>query len=171
MYRELIMKTIRQTSVGSWVGGVLFVGIGLLTLMFTKVTTLSCTRVIPATCQLVASGLLGSSKLAEIPLNMLQGAKVERTEHKDDKQKKSYIYRVIILTSSGEIPFASSADSNKYGKRATASHINNFVKNSRTLSLVEKNDDRLVGYSCSGILIAIGVYILIYGRNKKIIVY
>ncbi len=92
------MENIRQTSIGSWVFGFLFMGIGVLCLIPNQVTTLNCSRVTPGTCHLVASGLLGTTSM-EIPLNLLQGAKVERIKDKDNKRKTSYTYRVIILTS------------------------------------------------------------------------
>ncbi len=100
----------------------------------------------------MASGLLGS-KSKEIPLNILQGAKVEENNDGDG----SNTYRVVILTSSGEVPFTSNSSSGESEKQAIASHIKNFIKNPAIASLTEKQDDRFSMYLFGGIFVTAGL--------------
>lgn len=84
----------------------IFVLAGLLgSVLFCKSTTLTCQRQLieptQGTCNSIETGLLDSTE-KKIPLNTLQGARVEQSRSDDD-----YTYRVILLTINGEIPLTS----------------------------------------------------------------
>lgn len=138
-----------------WIFGIFFASLGLFLLVtLGKVTTLTCTRTEPTNCQLVASGLLGSQS-KQIPLNTLQGAKVEETSDSDGST-----YRVIILTSSGNVPFTSYLSSLK-DKQTIASDIEDFVKNPQMTSLKQEQDDRFWIYLIGGTFVIAGSLVLL----------
>ncbi len=138
-----------------WIIAGIFVPVGLFVLTtLGKATTFTCTRTEPTNCQLVASGLLGSQS-KQIPLNMLQGAKVE-----EDNSDDGNTYRVIILTSSGDIPFTSYLSYGESDKQAIASHINQFLRDPRQTSLIQKQDDRLLMYLFGGSFVIVGFIML-----------
>ncbi|AFY79064.1 hypothetical protein Ple7327_3911 [Pleurocapsa sp. PCC 7327] len=146
------MEIVKQTStkliiqhrpVFLWMFGGIFVLAGLLTsVLFCKLTTLTCQRQLieptqaQGTCNLIQTGLLDST-VKKIPLNILQGARVEQSRSDDD-----YNYRVILLTINGEIPLTSYSSSNQAPKRAIVSQINSFLENSNQMELTVVQDDR-----------------------------
>ncbi|MEG4499641.1 hypothetical protein QUB05_02655 [Microcoleus sp. F10-C6] len=123
-----------------------FVGLVLLVL---PNKTLICQRVElkKGNCQLTESNLFWSNT-QEIPLESLQGAKVE-TEFGDSYDTN----RIVLLTKAGEIPFIS--DSNDRGNvDRTANDINSFVKSLDRKSLKINQGDRLY------IIFLVGLYLL-----------
>jgi hypothetical protein len=158
---KIVQKTpslliLRLRPVILWIFGVVFASVGLFLLVtLGKVTTLTCTRTEPTNCQLVASGLLGSQS-KQIPLNTLQGAKVEESSDSDGST-----YRVIILTSSADVPFTSYLSSGEGDKQVIASHIEDFVKNPQMTSLKQEQDDRLWIYLIGGSFVIAGSLMLL----------
>ncbi|MEH2276174.1 MAG: hypothetical protein V7K40_15645 [Nostoc sp.] len=152
------LLTLRLRPVRVWIlGGILAAAGFSVIAIFAQVTTFTCTRIEPTNCKLVTSGLL-ASKPKEFSLNMLQGAKVE--ESSNDSHGNS-TYRVVILTSNGEVPFTSYFDSDHSKKETIVSHITNFISNPKITSLTEKQDDRLWMYLIGGIFVSGGVITLL----------
>lgn len=134
--------TIRLRPVLFWVFGSIFTVAGVFTIFSGKVTTFTChrTELPQRSCRLFTSGLLGS-KVKEIPVNTLQGAKDE-----DDE--------VVLLTNSGEVPFNS-------GSSSDASRINQFVRTLKQKTLTVQQDNRLLLYLFGGVFTASGLFILV----------
>ncbi len=139
-------------------GGIFILAGVILVLAFGKISTFSCNRIQLTNCKLVKSGLLGS-KSQEIPLNTLKGAQVERG-------RSIGTYRVVILTSSSEVPLTSYYSSDRLAYESIASQVNDFVKNPKIISLAEKHDDQFWGFLFGGIFIAAGVLILL-GKSSE----
>lgn len=121
-------------------------------LFFGRLSTLKCQRVEPTqgSCQLVNSGLLGSNE-TKIPLNQLQGAKVDVNEDSNGDT-----YRVVLLTNSGEVPFTPVWSSGSGGKQKNADRINAFIGNPEEISLRVQQDDRWFAYPFGGIFALVG---------------
>ncbi|MEH2397304.1 hypothetical protein [Nostoc sp.] len=152
------LLTLRLRPVRVWILGGLFAAAGFsVVAIFAQLTTFTCTRIEPTNCKLVTSGLL-ASKPKEFSLNMLQGAKVE--ESSNDSYGNS-TYRVVILTSNGEVPFTSYFNSDDSKKETIVSHITNFISNPKITSLTEKQDDRLWMYLIGGIFVTGGLITLL----------
>lgn len=152
---ELIIQT--QSILDLWFPSSLLMAFGLIWLAFDyNAATLNCQRSQEkqGNCQLVRSHLLGS-KLQEIQLASLQGAKVERCGYKS---------RVVLLTNVGNVPF--SANSTNWGnKDAVASDINFFVKNAKNRLLRLSQDDRWLGWT-GGIFLLAAVGAIVLGKNE-----
>ncbi len=140
--------------------GGIFVGLGLLFIASGKLTTLTCNRVEPTqgTCKLVSSGLLGSH-VKETDLSELQGAAI--VDHPMDEDSS----RVILLTSSGEVPFASSTSSHRTA--VNASDINTFVQESTKTSLMIQHDEREFYFPMGGFILAFGLCTWVFSRTSK----
>ncbi|MBA3921574.1 MAG: hypothetical protein H0X31_07685 [Nostocaceae cyanobacterium] len=94
------LLALRQRPIGFWIMGGIFLAVGVfIPQTFGLVTTFTCNRAKSANCQLVTSRLLGAQS-KQIPLNILQGAKVEK-----DNDAEGNSYRVVIFTSNGDVPF------------------------------------------------------------------
>ncbi|MEP6514668.1 hypothetical protein [Microcoleus vaginatus] len=152
---ELIIQT--QSIFDFWLPSCLFMAFGLFGLAFDyHKATLSCQRLQAkqGSCQLVRSNLLGS-KIQEIELASLQGAKVQRCGYKT---------RVVLLTSVGYVPFT--ANSPNWGSQdAVASDINFFVKNAKDRLLRLSQEDRWLGWTGGIFLLAAAAVILL--RNNE----
>jgi hypothetical protein len=149
--------TLRLRPVLIWLVGGFFAAWGILPSVFAKATLFTCNRTefSQSSCQLLTSGLLGSEVRA-IPLRALQGAKVDKSIDSDGDT-----YRVIILTTSGEIPFTSYSGSGEDQKQEIASRINQFVRNPGETTLSVQQDDRFSAYLLGGIFSAIGLFLLV----------
>lgn len=153
---ELIIQT--HSIFDFWLPSCLLMVFGLILLTCDyPVATLNCQRLKAkyGSCQLVRSNLLGS-KIQEIQLTALRGAKVERCGYKS---------RVVLLTNVGNVPFT--ANSTNWGnKDALASDINFFVKNAKHRLLWLSQDDRWWGWK-GGILLlaAVGAIVLRYDET------
>lgn len=144
------------------VAGGIFVGLGLLLISSGKLTTLTCNRVGSTLdqCQLVSSGILGSL-MQETRHIELQGAKVEANPMDDDAS------RVILLTKSGEILFTSSTIDNDIKSIATASDINDFVKQVKKASLTIHNDERWHYVQMGGFIISFGLLTWVFSALSR----
>lgn len=143
------------------VAGSIFVGLGLFFISSGKLTTLTCNQVSSDTgnCQLVSSGLLNLYK-KEIRLIQLQGANLANNPMDDNAA------RVILLTSSGYIPFTSSTNNDKAA--ATVERINTFVKEAEITDLTIHLDERDIYFPMGGFIIAMGLLSLVFSRTSKI---
>lgn len=117
-------------------------GIGLSTM---ELSTLTCQRIglTQVRCELVSSNIIGS-ELRKISLNQLQGAKVEKAKFSDDSDDGVLSYRVILLTSSGEVPFTLYPNL-VFGyqpEKAIAFRINHYLNNSEETFLMVQEDHR-----------------------------
>ncbi|MEG4409044.1 hypothetical protein [Microcoleus sp. MON2_D5] len=152
---ELIIQT--QSIFDFWLASCLFIALGLFGLAFDyHKATLICQRLQAkqGTCQIVRSNLLGS-KIQEIELASLQGAKVQRCGYKT---------RVVLLTSVGYVPFT--ANSPNWGSQdAVASDINFFVKNAKDRLLRLSQEDRWLGWTGGIFLLAAAAVIVL--RNNE----
>ena len=152
---ELIIQT--QSIFDFWLPSCLFMALGLFGLAFDyHKATLSCQRLQAkqGSCQIVRSNLLGS-KIQEIELASLRGAKVQRCGYKT---------RVVLLTSVGNVPFT--ANSTNWGTQdAVASDINFFVKNAKDRLLRLSQDDRWLGW-IGGIFVLAGVGAIVLGNKE-----
>jgi hypothetical protein len=152
---ELIIQT--QSIFDFWLPSCLFMAFGLFGLAFDDhKATLSCQRLQAkqGSCQIVRSNLLGS-KIQEIELASLQGAKVQRCGYKT---------RVVLLTSVGNVPFT--ANSTNWGTQdAVASDINFFVKNAKDRLLRLSQDDRWLAWTGGIFLLAAAAVIVL--RNNE----
>ncbi len=152
---ELIIQT--QSIFDFWLASCLFIALGLFGLAFDyHKATLSCQRLQAkqGTCQIVRSNLLGS-KIQEIELASLRGAKVQRCGYKT---------RVVLLTSVGNVPFT--ANSTNWGSQdAVASDINFFVKNAKDRLLRLSQEDRWLGWTGGIFLLAAAAVIVL--RNNE----
>ncbi len=152
---ELIIQT--QSIFDFWLPSCLFMALGLFGLAFDyHKATLICQRLQAkqGSCQIVRSNLLGS-KIQEIELASLQGAKVQRCGYKT---------RVVLLTSVGNVPFT--ANSTNWGNQdAVASDINFFVKNAKDRLLRLSQDDRWLGWT--GVIFLLAAAAVIVLRNNE----
>ncbi|MEG4278817.1 hypothetical protein QUA62_15230 [Microcoleus sp. MON1_C1] len=152
---ELIIQT--QSIFDFWLASCLFIALGLFGLAFDyHKATLSCQRLQAkqGSCQIVRSNLLGS-KIQEIELASLQGAKVQRCGYKT---------RVVLLTSVGNVPFT--ANSTNWGTQdAVASDINFFVNNAKKRLLRLSQEDRWLGWTGGIFLLAAAAVIVL--RNNE----
>lgn len=138
--------TLRLRPVLIWVFGSIFTVAGVFTIFSGKVITFTChrTELPQSICRLSTSGLLGL-KIREIPVNTLQGAKVENDE-------------VVLLTNNGEVPFNSDSS-------ADASRINQFVRTPEQKTLTVQQDNRLLLYLFGGVFTASSLFILVFGSQ------
>lgn len=129
----------------------LLLGLGII-LISSQLSTLKCQRVEPTqgSCQLVNSSLLGSNE-TKIPLNQLQSAKVDVSKDSDGDN----IYRVVLLTNSGEIPITPGT-SDAGEKQKNAARINAFIDNSEEISLHVQQDNHESVYLVGGIFVLVG---------------
>ena len=152
---ELIIQT--QSIFDFWLPSCLFMAFGLFGLAFDyHKATLSCQRLQAkqGSCQIVRSNLLGS-KIQEIELASLRGAKVQRSGYKT---------RVVLLTSVGYVPFT--ANSTNWGTQdAVASDINFFVKNAKDRLLRLSQEDRWLGWT-GGIFLLAAVAVIVLRNNE-----
>lgn len=152
---QLLLRELQVLShVFSLIFGVVFTAVGLFFIALPNVTTLTCNRTEPTqgSCKLLASGLL-ASEVREIPISILQGAKVD-----ESRSSKSTTYGVVLLTITGEVPFTFYSNFDKGKKQAIASRINDFVKIPGETSLAVKQDDRWISYLFGGTFAAIGIF-------------
>ncbi|MEP6488330.1 hypothetical protein NDI43_05970 [Microcoleus vaginatus GB2-A3] len=153
---ELIIQT--QSIFDFWLASCLFIALGLFGLAFDyPKATLSCQRLQAkqGSCQIVRSNLLGS-KIQEIELASLRGAKVQRCGYKT---------RVVLLTSVGNVPFT--ANSTNWGTQdAVASDINFFVNNAKKRLLRLSQDERWLRWTGGIFLLAAAAVIVL--RNNEI---
>jgi hypothetical protein len=161
------MKIIEQTATelkiqtrgvwDFWLPSCLLIVLGLKLVAFDyHLASLSCHRVqgIQGNCQWVRSSLLGS-KIQEIQLASLQGAKVVRA---------AYTSQVVLLTDAGYVPFA--GNYTYWGdKDAIVSEINSFVKNLDCRLLELKQDDSLFQW-IGGIFVTAGIAVIAFGKNE-----
>lgn len=152
-----------------WGVGVFLAGIGLLSLLFTltltPVTTLTCNRTAPsqlspttlqdtpasAMCELVGINWFGGEK-SKTFISGLQGATAETKIKKDSDGKTTSVYRVVLHTNGGNVPFIEEYTAYDNENRQTLIYqINAYVENSLQASLAVQEDDRLVGYTGFGI--------------------
>lgn len=152
---ELIIQT--QSIFDFWLASCLFIALGLFGLAFDyHKATLSCQRLQAkqGSCQIVRSNLLGS-KIQEIELASLRGAKVQRCGYKT---------RVVLLTSVGNVPFT--ANSTNWGTQdAVASDINFFVNNAKKRLLRLSQDERWLRWTGGIFLLAAAAVIVL--RNNE----
>lgn len=143
------------------VAGSIFVGLGLFFISSGKLTTLTCNRVSSNqdNCRLVSSGLLNFYG-KETKLIQLQGASLANNPMDDDAA------RVILLTSSGYIPFTSSTNDDKAAE--TVSRINTFVKEAKMTNLTIHLDEREIYFPMGGFIIAMGLLSLVLSRTTKL---
>lgn len=130
-----------------------FVVAGLaIMVVFGELATLTCQRVEPTQgrCQFVRSRLLGSQERT-IPLNQLQGAKVDVNE-----SSKGDTYRIVLLTDGGQVLFTTASSSGAEEKQNNADQINAFIGNPGKTSLRVQQDDRWFAYPFGGIFILLG---------------
>ncbi|MBE9117069.1 hypothetical protein IQ249_14300 [Lusitaniella coriacea LEGE 07157] len=148
---------------GSKILGVIFIGIGLGAIArLDRGTLLTCNRGGLGNCQHVTlTGL--ESKTQQIPLARLQGAKVDvkQVPKSSDRLKRSDpMYRVVLLTPEGEIPFTRYYTGDRAAKEVLAQKINIFLENSSAESLNVEQRDRARIYLLGGLFIGIGATIL-----------
>ena len=113
----------------------------LLLIISGQKTTLTCKQVEPSspvTCELVGSGLLGST-VREFEL---QRAKIEWTNDET--------YHIVLLTSSGNVRLYTSIFTSE---RELLFRINDFVQNPEETPLTYQADDREFAYIFAGIII------------------
>lgn len=104
--------------------GILFVGVGLLfTFIIGQVATLACNRMEDADRCVLRVNWMGLSPLKEIPIEGLNGARVE--ESCDDEGDCTY--RVLLITSRQALPLQSAYSSGRVEKEEIAAQINAFA--------------------------------------------
>jgi len=138
--------TLRLLPVMVWLLGIIFLVGGVFAIFAVKVTTLTCqrTHLTRGSCRLFTSSLL-ESKVREIPVNTLQGAKDE-----DDG--------IVLLTTSGEVSLDSASDSNS---SSDTSRINEFVSTPQQRTLTIQVDGRFFFYLIGGFFIASASFVLL----------
>jgi hypothetical protein len=138
--------------------GLLLIGFGVgTTALAAKLTTLDCERlaqqVNKGNCQLTSSSLLGKDTRT-IELSSIQRAEMQRRN-----QDGKLLYRVVLITNDGDVPFVRSWSSGDSGKQAKVDNINGFLQNSGQASLLIKQDDRLLFYGIGGVLSLLGLLV------------
>lgn len=148
-----------------WGIEVFFSGIGLIGLLVTltiaPITTLTYNRTAPsqlspsalqnapasAICELVEINWFGREK-SKTFISGLQGATEETKIEKDSDGKTTSVYRVVLYTNGGDVPFTE-----KYiayddeNRQALISQINTFIENPLQASLKVQQDNKLLGYT------------------------
>ncbi len=121
-----------------WIFSALFIGFGLVPIFSTSKRELICDRTpTPGQCELHSHQLFSSSKLNTFQLSAVQRA---RLESKRDSEGDS-LYRVVLLTDQGSVPFTSIYSSGRSQYRHYVAVINAFLQNPEQRSLyVEYND-------------------------------
>lgn len=143
----------------------LFIVSGLAVLLtFGNRTTLSCDRSQPpvGVCTLRTENIL-SRKEKPIAVNQLLGAYVDETIGKDGPT-----YRVVLQTTSGDIPFTNIYSSGSADKQQMADQINKFLQYSSLSTLLVKSDSRIVMVIFSGVFVGVGGLQLISAIRKLI---
>ncbi len=136
-----------------------FILFGIFLISFAQANTFTCNRTEPGqgSCKLARSGFLWSEE-REMPVNKLLGARFYGPKNSDSS-------KVVINTSTGEVPFASfTSYSDETQQQEIASRISNFVKNREESFLqVEQNDQWWILIGC--ISLAVGLYPLLKPKS------
>lgn len=161
------MKVVENTStrlkllhypVYAWLAGAIFVASGLfITAEVGKLTVFNCNRVEPSQglCTLKASSLL-KTESQEIQLATLQGAIVDEIH-----SSKGTTFRLVIVTTNGEIPFTSYYNPNQIGKQINATRITDFISQPTATSLTIRQDDRGSTVLFGGVFVAGGMVVVL----------
>lgn len=160
-----------------WGIGIFIAGIGLPSLIFTltiitPVTTLTCERTAlsqlssttlqdapaSAMCELVGINWFGGEK-SKTFISGLRGATEETKIKKDDDGKTTSVYRVVLHTNRGNVPFVEEYTAyNNENRQKLIYQIDAFVENPLQASLTVQQDDRLIGYVVVGVA---GLFVLV----------
>lgn len=148
-------------TVGLFLFGLIFVGVGLAVMWFMGAqTTLACARPGPrtGTCTLTQTNLFGRVNRAEsLRLTEIERAEVQVSVDDDG----SDTYRVVLRTERGTVPFTDYYSSGRTDKRETADRLNAFLEDDAARELEVSQDDRLFAsifggvFSCAGGLVAL----------------
>lgn len=139
-----------------WLFGILFMVYVLYNCItgpgfsMTELSTLTCQRIesVSVSCELVASNIFRLED-SRISLNQLQGAKVKKVKIEDASS-----YQVLLLTSSGEIPFTSYPNiiGDYQAEAAIVSRINTYLNNPKETFLRVQEDHRWFNFIVWGLL-------------------
>jgi tetratricopeptide (TPR) repeat protein len=145
-----------------WFFGGIFGAAGLATAVFGgQVNAFSCRRVgaDSAVCKVSSNGLFGSNQKVLLKSD-IHGTRIDSRD-----EKKGNSYRLMLLTSQGEISVIPQDFYNYETVDAWASQIEVFLNTSLTKQLVIQEDYRLLGYFFGGIFILVGYAIVAsFGR-------
>lgn len=135
----------QSRSLTHFLGSIIFLIIGVMFLTGHSLHSLRCTRTEPptnqGTCQLVHRGLLGQ-EAQSFPLDTLLGARVDEDRNTDG----DFSYRVMILTSSGNLPLTSGFSAGFISKQSKVDRINQFIRQKDIATLSLRQDDRGLRY-------------------------
>lgn len=134
--------TITTSEPVLWILGISFLLAGLaLTLLLSRVVTLTCDRSLPpnGACTLTSSNYV-TSKTYELPLDQIQGAEVQISYGDSDSDDT---YRVVLITTQGTVPFTGYYSSGSQKKQQTADQVNRFLTYESQQNLSLKVDDRV----------------------------
>jgi hypothetical protein len=129
---EQILKLRPTSGCGILIMGLVFFGVGLVTLFaFGTTASIICERPAANTmrCRLQAS--LFGLPLKDEPLEALQGARVH--SYVDDDGDR--MYKVVLQTGGGEMPMSNSASSSRGTHQRTVDEINDFLSDPAQPSL------------------------------------
>lgn len=140
---QKILKIQKKTLAPFFLGlfGLPFLGMGVMVIFMAQKVILNCQRIEPNQnlCQLTKVSL--HQKKTEILSESLIGAKVDINKDSDGDT-----YRIILTTSTQNIPLTNMYTSGKKNKNINVKKINNFLKDSNQQSLTIIQDERLFLY-------------------------
>lgn len=143
--------------VGALFLGLTFVVAGVCLILFLgEHSVLACSRPDPSQtiCQLTNSTLVSQQVT---PISQLQSAEITESTSKSRKRRdRSKTYRIVLITSSGRIPFTRAYSSDPDPKERNLAQINAFLSTPSQSSLKIEQDDR-------GLMILIGSVFIIVG--------
>lgn len=147
--------SLRDRSVGYWLGSIALMGVGLGVLPLGSKTVVECDRspLAQPSCLVKVSGLLGHS-VQPIPINTIQGATVETYRHHRRRRADRISYKVVLQTSQGTVPLGTSSSS-RATKDRLATEFNTFLSTPQA-SLNQLHGDQRNTSFFIGLLVAGG---------------
>jgi len=154
--------TIHSPDLVLWFLAVSFLGSSaLMLLVFGRKVTLNCDRNLPpaGVCTLESASFI-NRRQTNFSVGGLQQAVVDVSYGDSDS---SDTYRVVLVTTNGEVPFTGYYSSGSSGKEEIADDINRFIRSNSQKTLSVKTDDRLVLSIIAGVFAGIGVLMGLFG--------
>lgn len=126
----------------------------LMLLVFGRKVTLNCDRNLPpaGVCTLETTSFI-NRRQTNFSVSALQQAVVDVSYGDEDS---SDTYRVVLMTTNGEVPFTGYYSSGSSGKEEIADDINRFIQSNSQQTVSVKTDDRLVLSIIAGVFGGIG---------------
>jgi hypothetical protein len=150
--------------------GAVFLLVGLGVFAFgASLTTLTCERdgETPGNCTL-AQQRPGRSTMRAIALEDVRGAEIEQRTSRSrrsrsgsggSRSRSSTTYRVVLLTTRGDIPLTGAYSSDYGAKQRQVDQLTTFLADGSARTLTLREDNRAFGYAIGGAFAAAGLVV------------